>query len=182
MKYVCDKDGNPKVKLHGFGITNMTFLYRYPWYSCDSIIWKIMGMFGKIMVPYIEADGTWNFLRQQRSFLFSTKKGAQSKIKGRHYDHLPLSVQKNLEDYIHSIGLEMGESRFREEPLHYKCNRTHENVFEKHSDHLVIEEKIIKGVRNDTDERNKANLYFFEQVQSQLPWPRKYQFFEHSIL
>lgn len=182
MKYVCDKDGNPKVKLHGFGITNMTFLYRYPWYSCDSIAWKIMGMFGKIMVPYIQADGTWNFLRRQRLFIFSTKKGAHSKVKGKHYDHLPLSVQKNLEDYIHSIGLEMGESRFREEPLHYKCNRTHENVFENHSDHLVIEEKIIKGVRNDTDERNKANLYFFERVQSQLPWPRKYQFFEHSIL
>lgn len=39
-----------KVKLHGFGITKITSLKQYPWYSCDSTSWLSGGMFGTMKV------------------------------------------------------------------------------------------------------------------------------------
>lgn len=30
--YICDKEGMPKVKVHGFGMTSLKLMIRYPWY------------------------------------------------------------------------------------------------------------------------------------------------------
>lgn len=35
-----------KVKVHGFGVTNRTFVERYPFYSCDSTSWMSVARFG----------------------------------------------------------------------------------------------------------------------------------------
>ena len=35
-KHICDEKGMPKVKIHGFGLTSFSLMFRYPWYSCDS--------------------------------------------------------------------------------------------------------------------------------------------------
>lgn len=182
MRYVCDSEGNPKVKLHGFGITNVSYLLRYPLYSCDSTSWKIASNFGNIFIPHRSEDGTWDFLGRQRMISFSTRKGEGSRVKGKHYDHLSFAMKEALNRYLEFIGEPMGESLYRKEPLTYKYNSIHENVFETHSDHLVIEEKRIKGVCNDLYVRYRANKKFYDYVQDQLPWPRKFQFFERSIL
>lgn len=34
-------------KTHGFGVTAPDIIYRYPWYSCDSISWKAPCMYGR---------------------------------------------------------------------------------------------------------------------------------------
>jgi hypothetical protein len=39
-----------KIKLHGFGITKMSSLKAYPFYSCDSTSWLSGGMFGTMKV------------------------------------------------------------------------------------------------------------------------------------
>lgn len=44
--YLCTRDGKPRVKLHGFGLTDQTLMFRYPWYSVDSTSWIFTGMFG----------------------------------------------------------------------------------------------------------------------------------------
>lgn len=31
-QFICDKKGNPKVKVHGFGLTSLSLMLRYPWY------------------------------------------------------------------------------------------------------------------------------------------------------
>lgn len=38
-RYLTDKDGLPKLKVHGFGLTRNVLLRRYPWYSVDSSSW-----------------------------------------------------------------------------------------------------------------------------------------------
>lgn len=30
--YICDKQGLPKIKIHGFGLTSLKLMLRYPWY------------------------------------------------------------------------------------------------------------------------------------------------------
>lgn len=182
MKYVCDSEGNPKVKLHGFGITNAAYLSRYPWYSCDSTSWKIASNFGNIFIPHRKEDGSWDFLSAQRMISFSTRKGERSRIRGACFDHLSFQMKRALNDYLDFIGVPIGESSFRKEPLTYRYNSFCENIFERHSDHFVIEEKRAKGVCNDLFVRYKANKKFFAHLQMQLLWPRKFQFFGHSIL
>lgn len=182
MKYVCDSEGNPKVKLHGFGIMKISFLQRYPWYSCDATTWSINARYGAILIPRKNIDGSWNFLKHPRRIFFSTKKGECAKAKGRHYESLSPVIRKILEEYIHSLGMALGESSFRAEPLTYKFDPAHENLFEKRKDCLIIENKLMRGVCNDSFMRGQANKMFFEIMQRLLPWPRKFQFFEQSIL
>ena len=48
---IVDKDGWPIVKTHGFGITSVPLLFRYPWYSVDSVSWLLFGAYGQILCP-----------------------------------------------------------------------------------------------------------------------------------
>ncbi len=48
-RYLTDGSGNPKIKVHGFGITAIPLMERYPWYSCDSSSWIQSAAFGSIV-------------------------------------------------------------------------------------------------------------------------------------
>jgi hypothetical protein len=50
-RYLVDGAGRPKVKVHGFGITSIPLMERYPWYSCDSSSWIQSAAFGTIVHP-----------------------------------------------------------------------------------------------------------------------------------
>ena len=50
-KYLVDGTGKPRLKVHGFGITSIPIMERYPWWSCDSSSWIQAGSFGSIVTP-----------------------------------------------------------------------------------------------------------------------------------
>ena len=50
-KYLVDHAGRPKLKVHGFGITAIPLMERYPWWSCDSSSWIQATSFGSIVSP-----------------------------------------------------------------------------------------------------------------------------------
>jgi hypothetical protein len=50
-RYLTDGAGRPKIKVHGFGITAIPIMERYPWYSCDSSSWIQSAAFGSIVTP-----------------------------------------------------------------------------------------------------------------------------------
>lgn len=50
-RFVVTGSGTPRAKLHGFGITTITIMERYPWYSCDSSSWIQGAAFGTIVHP-----------------------------------------------------------------------------------------------------------------------------------
>lgn len=49
-RYLIDGSGNPKVKVHGFGLTSVPLMKSYPWYSVDSSRWIQAAVFGYILV------------------------------------------------------------------------------------------------------------------------------------
>lgn len=49
--YLVDGAGRPKVKVHGFGLTTIDLMLRYPWYSVDSSSAIQIGNMGNILVP-----------------------------------------------------------------------------------------------------------------------------------
>lgn len=50
-RYLTDGSGRPRCKVHGFGITAIPLMERYPWYSCDSSSWIQSTAFGTIVTP-----------------------------------------------------------------------------------------------------------------------------------
>lgn len=50
-RYLTDGSGHAKLKVHGFGITAIPLMKRYPWYSCDSSSWIQAAAFGAIVMP-----------------------------------------------------------------------------------------------------------------------------------
>ena len=49
--YLTDGSGRPRLKVHGFGITAIPLMERYPWYSCDSSSWIQSAAFGAVVTP-----------------------------------------------------------------------------------------------------------------------------------
>jgi hypothetical protein len=50
-KYLTHPDGTPKIRVHGFGLTSLPLMMRYPWYSVDSSSWVQFGANGSILLP-----------------------------------------------------------------------------------------------------------------------------------
>lgn len=50
-KYLTDGSGRPRLKVHGFGLTTLALMERYPWYSVDSSSWVQIAANGNILVP-----------------------------------------------------------------------------------------------------------------------------------
>lgn len=50
-EYILDKDGFPKVKVHGFACTALQLMTRYPWFSVDSATCRKLAMYGWIALP-----------------------------------------------------------------------------------------------------------------------------------
>jgi hypothetical protein len=47
-EYMVDHTGQPKLKVHAFGMTSPELMKRYPWYSVDSSSWIQAAAFGSI--------------------------------------------------------------------------------------------------------------------------------------
>lgn len=51
FKRITDAEGRPIVKTHGFGMTSVPLIFRYPWYSVDSTTWIKITANGAVMLP-----------------------------------------------------------------------------------------------------------------------------------
>lgn len=59
--YLTNKDGTPKIKVHGFGLTTGELMWRYPWYSVDSTSWVMNSSFGSIYLDLPHTDISVSF-------------------------------------------------------------------------------------------------------------------------
>lgn len=98
IDYLCDSSGMPKVKVHGFGLTSLPLLVRYPWYSVDSTSWVMTGRFGAVFVPkkkqgsYIYTEIPWKVNVSDKS----SKKDQE----GQHFNTFSKMEQKIISDYF----------------------------------------------------------------------------------
>ena len=54
--HLLDKDGFPKVKVHGFACTAIPLMTRYPWFSVDSATCRKLAMYGWITLPEYSSE------------------------------------------------------------------------------------------------------------------------------
>ena len=122
--FLSNSDGSPIVKTHGFGITSVNLMFRYPWYCLDSTTWIRHAAYGKIIVPSKNNIEKPIFLR--------IGTGGQG-IGQRHADKISNSELKWVQQYIQEQGFE--EQKLRDDyEERAKINmRFFTDFLEKHS-------------------------------------------------
>jgi hypothetical protein len=109
---LADNKGRPIVKTHGFGITAMPMLLRYPWFTVDSTTWALSAGFGLIYCPVQGPDGRPNYLDHPYRIVTSGMSQEQPGQQNRQFDRMGPAVQKWIRSYIEDeCGLSMSEVR-----------------------------------------------------------------------
>lgn len=93
-KYLTDGAGRPKIQVHGFGLTTLSLMERYPWYSVDSSSWVQIAANGNILVP------------KHGAIPISDSSPMRKKANG-HYDTFTPMQQAGLKEKIERPGFDV---------------------------------------------------------------------------
>lgn len=94
-KYLTDASGRPRLKVHGFGLTTISLMERYPWYSVDSSSWVQIAKSGGIVVP------------PKYRVLSVSDQSPSRKMEGQHLTTLPEIQQKAIIKELEETGLDV---------------------------------------------------------------------------
>lgn len=123
MNYIIDDQGNPVVKFHGFAVTTLKLVFRYPWTSVDSSSWQLRGGgYGLIDVP----ENPKTLFKKEDYYIRSIPIGKGVKGYGKDIQLTPLFFvdkisqcdatflkspiyKKNLESFLNQYGFTLEE-------------------------------------------------------------------------
>lgn len=172
-KHICDSDGMPKLKVHGFAVTSLPIMIRYPWYSVDSTSWAITGGMGSIYVPrykngdWVYDENTWKIAVSDRS--------PSKKESGKHISTLVPAEQKIILNYIHSKGYKIGHSKYMKVKQSHELadnERWAEKQPKDKTEMRLLEVIMESGVSNRYEHRDELNIIYFHDLEKALPkWP-----------
>lgn len=153
MDYVTDSKGVPVVKFHGFGVTSVPLMLRYPWYSVDSTRWNIEGKLGRVFLPQISSKGKYLYDRNLIIIGISSL-SPFLKESNQHFGNVSCKEREIMLNYFTDKGYKVGKSKVYEE------------------DGEIKEEVIEEGLCNDYKQRSQLNaIYFIDFAKSRPEWP-----------
>lgn len=172
-KFICDKNGMPKVKVHGFGLTSLPLMLRYPWYSVDSTSWVMTSRMGSIYVPRYRG-GNWLYDENSWKVAVSSRSPGKADA-GKHIDTFSPKQKEIILEYIHEKGYKLGKSRFEKYPQNHEIKDNERWAEKKPKDKgasrllEIIEEE---GVSNRYQLRDEMNIIYFQDLEKSMPqWP-----------
>ena len=98
-RHLTDGSGRPKCRVHGFGLTTMPLVERYPWFSVDSSSWVQIARTGG-MVTYPDAR-----------VISVSGQSPQRKVAGQHIDSMPEIQRKEIERRFEERGVDVQRMR-----------------------------------------------------------------------
>lgn len=172
-KFLTNEKGFPKIKIHGFGLTSLSLMLRYPWYSVDSTSWVVTGRMGSVYIPRYR-NGEWIYDENSWKITVSNR-SPNTKEAGKHIETLPPTEKRIALDYIHDKGYRLGKSEFK------KVNQTHklqdnERWADKKPkskvDKRELEIILESGISNKYQLRDEINIIYFLDLEKSMPeWP-----------
>lgn len=99
---LTDKDGLPIVKTHGFGMTAVPLIFRYPWYSIDSTTWIQITSNGCVYLPAM-VDGEFVFDRIPATVTVSSSNPKQA-VGGKSAATMSRGMREILDRWLHFCG------------------------------------------------------------------------------
>lgn len=175
-KYICDEQGNPKCKVHGFGLTSLKLMLRYPWYSVDSTSWVVTGRLGSVYIPKYK-NGKYNYLENPWKISVSSK-SPDKKEAGQHIETLSPINKKVILNYIQEKGYKLGKSEFFKKLQSYELKENEkwaEKIPKDKNTKREVERIIEKGISNTYQLRDELNIIYFQDLEKHIPkYPTKY--------
>jgi len=167
---ICDSDGMPKVKIHGFGMTVVDLMIRYPWGSCDSSSWVLTGRFGAVLVPKFR-NGKYDYLKSPWRIIISNRSPKKLRA-GQHFDTFSPMEKEVILNYFNSHGFVIGRSEYRKEDRKtYMLNKG-----ERWEDRDTVETVIEPGLSNTNTKRDELNIIYFLDLEDHMPeWPWRFK-------
>ena len=101
--YLINPDGTPRVKVHGFGLTTVDLMFRYPWYSVDSSTWLMTGVFGNCI---FRLNGRYV------NIPFSKDSPRARDIKSRHFLNLSKEERWIITKEVEALGITVESCMF----------------------------------------------------------------------
>lgn len=176
-EYLTDSQGFPKVKVHGFGLTSLKLMLRYPWYSVDSTSWVTTSRMGSIYIPRYR-NGKWIYDENSWKVAVSNR-SPDKKEAGKHIETLSPKQKEIILDYIYNKGYKLGKSEFKKVPADYKPQegeRWAEKKAEIKKGQRLLEVIEEDGISNRYQLRDEMNIIYFldlEKSMPEWPWPFK---------
>lgn len=174
--YLTDKEGMPLLKVHGFAVTSVKLMIRYPWYSVDSTSWQKFAVYGTVIIPKLNAVNKRDYTLSPQGVFFSNKSSKKFEIKGKHYNTYNDIEKQYIRDYLAEYDMSIGESEYKKVKPGYVLKDREYWLDHKVKDTVEIVHKY--GVSNSHDARRIMNMIFFLEFQNRLPlypWPFKIQ-------
>lgn len=94
-RYLTDDTGAPIRRVHGFGVTSLPMMLRYPWDSVDSSTWNAWARVGNVLLP-----------RSGATVDVSSQSGKR-KIAGQHLSNIAPQMQQVILDEIASYNIDI---------------------------------------------------------------------------
>jgi hypothetical protein len=98
-KYLTDGSGNPRLKVHGFGLTTYNLMKRYPWYSVDSSSWVQQAANGNVVLTDYREDSV--------IYLPVSDNSPTRREQGRHITNMTDIERDALWSHIEAHGIEV---------------------------------------------------------------------------
>jgi hypothetical protein len=106
--FLTDNKGLPVCKVHGFGLTSLLIMSRFPWYSVDSTSWVQFGRYGVILIPHTRGKRNWVYNENPHIVTVSSRSPRRGDP-GKHLETFPPISQSKFIEYIESRGFTLEE-------------------------------------------------------------------------
>jgi len=179
-------DHFPVSKVHGFGITNVSLLLRYPWYSADSTTFLKLAAYGRILVPR-KKEGRYDYKHVPSLVTVSE----ESELRSDFLLSLPPLVQKSILAYLDEFDVPLGKTDFKQVDKEYSLEKneffTDLHPWKKKEMGFDDNRPVVKiirkeGVCNKAEYRVPCNALFFQNLQKEIEWPRPFLAFKNKKL
>lgn len=162
----------PYVKLHGFGFTVYEHLFRYPWWSVDSVTYMKAAAYGSFLMPWSGRNGSWDLKRPpfRVSISYESLQKYQADQRPpkriRPFTGLSPAEQARVLEWLEEIEVPLGsgvrqlsDGRWTVRP----------ETAERGNIESIRE---VAGISTEPYWRRRANLLLFDKVTQIIPpWP-----------
>lgn len=128
---ITDKNGVPYVRTHGFGITNISLLLRYPFFTADSTTWSLAAGFGLVYVPAMSGSAPDYTKLPIRIIMSGRKQAAWSSAK-RQYEALNEHDRAWVDMWLDHVGVTHHEARYKSSARRRACLKYFEGFSANH--------------------------------------------------
>jgi hypothetical protein len=179
MPYVTDSKGFPTIKFHGFAVTALNLMLRFPWFSVDSATWAQQAGRGAIYIPQ-KKQGKERF--DVLPHLVRIGHNSPFERTADHFTNLPPQQKQEFLDYFAMNEVPLGRSscvRVEQKkggraPIRF-CREREDCDFINRLPSQICQDVIEEeGLINKMNPRAYINALFLNNLQEAMPpWPTK---------